>query len=76
MRFLIVNALSPAISTKLNEIGYDSIHVKEIGLRDAEDEAIFKRALKEKKSPFEGGKNLASLFERDSGGCLQGKGHD
>lgn len=50
MRFLVDNALSPAVSKNLKKAGYDSIHVREIGLRDAEDEAIFQKALREERT--------------------------
>ncbi len=49
MKFLIDNALSPFISESLKKLGYDSAHVREIGLRDAADEAIFQKAKQEKR---------------------------
>jgi len=47
MRFLIDNALSPIVSEELKRLGHDSIHVRDIGLQDAEDKKIFEEALEE-----------------------------
>jgi predicted nuclease of predicted toxin-antitoxin system len=44
MRFLIDNALSPALAPLLQQAGHDAIHVRSIGLQHAEDDAIFDRA--------------------------------
>lgn len=50
MKFLIDNALSEVVSEGLKKLGYDAIHVREIGLHHAEDEKIFERALKENRT--------------------------
>ena len=44
MKFLIDNALSPALAPLLQQAGHDAIHVRSIGLQHAEDDAIFDRA--------------------------------
>jgi len=44
MRFLVDNALSPALATLLTESGHDAIHVRTLGLQHAEDVQIFDRA--------------------------------
>jgi predicted nuclease of predicted toxin-antitoxin system len=41
MRFLIDNALSPALAALLQQAGHDAIHVRELGLQQANDEVIF-----------------------------------
>jgi predicted nuclease of predicted toxin-antitoxin system len=47
MRFLIDNALSPALATALSESGHDAVHVRDVGLRDAADDAIMQFATAE-----------------------------
>jgi len=49
LRFLIDNALSPHVAEALREAGYDATHVRDAGLRDAPDEAIFARASEEER---------------------------
>jgi predicted nuclease of predicted toxin-antitoxin system len=47
MRFLIDNALSPALAALLQQAGHDAIHVRELGLQHADDAVIFERAAAE-----------------------------
>jgi len=44
MKFLVDNALSPLISTKLNQLGYDARHVRDFGQPGATDLEIFNLA--------------------------------
>ena len=44
MKFLIDNALSPALAALLQQAGHDAIHVRSIELQHADDEVIFDRA--------------------------------
>jgi len=44
MRFLVDNALSPALAVLLQQAGHDAIHVRAIALQRAEDPAVFDRA--------------------------------
>ena len=44
MKFLIDNALSPALAPLLQQAGHDAIHVRSTGFQHAEDDAIFDRA--------------------------------
>lgn len=44
MRFLVDNALSPALAVLLNRAGHDARHVRDMGLQQAEDDVIFERA--------------------------------
>lgn len=41
MRFLIDNAISPAVCQGLSLAGHDAVHVRDIGQADATDEVIF-----------------------------------
>jgi predicted nuclease of predicted toxin-antitoxin system len=47
MRFLVDNALSPVVADCLREEGHDAVHVRDMGLGEAEDEDIFLSAAKE-----------------------------
>lgn len=44
MRFLIDNALSPAVAIELNSAGHDAVHVRDLAMQSASDEEIFDRA--------------------------------
>jgi predicted nuclease of predicted toxin-antitoxin system len=47
LKFLVDNALSPIIANALRDAGYDAVHVRDCGMRTAEDEIIFELAERE-----------------------------
>jgi predicted nuclease of predicted toxin-antitoxin system len=49
VKFLIDNALSPALAVGLRKAGHDAIHVRELGLQAEADEPIFDLAAKEER---------------------------
>lgn len=49
MKFLIDNALSPALSDRLKDAGHDSAHVRDYEMQAAADGEIFVRAQQEER---------------------------
>lgn len=47
MKFLIDNAVSPQVSAALCDAGHDSVHVRDLAMQAAPDEAVFELAEKE-----------------------------
>jgi predicted nuclease of predicted toxin-antitoxin system len=41
VRFLVDNAISPAVSQRLIDSGHDSVHVRDLGLQTASDAELF-----------------------------------
>ena len=47
MKFLIDNALSPAVAEGLRQSGHDAVHVRDLGLQAADDEQVMSSAARE-----------------------------
>jgi len=47
LRFLVDNALSPAVAEGLRQAGHDAAHVRDYGMAAEDDEEIFARAAQE-----------------------------
>ena len=67
MRFLIDNALSPALAQSLNSAGHDAAHVRDAGLRDADDERVFEHASAEGRVLVSADTDFSTLLAKRSG---------
>ena len=64
MRFLVDNALSPALAAGLNARGHEAVHVLDYGLEQASDDVIFDRAVAEERVLISSDSALALLVAR------------
>ena len=62
MRFLVDNAVSPDVATALARAGHDSVHVRERGSQDADDETIFAIAEREGRVLVSGDTDFGTLL--------------
>lgn len=62
MKFLVDNPLSPALASALTLDGYDAVHVRDLSLRDAEDEVIFLRAAQDGRTIISADTDFATML--------------
>jgi predicted nuclease of predicted toxin-antitoxin system len=62
VRFLIDNALSPAISEGLRQNGHDCLHLRDLGMQAAQDEAVFEVALEQNRTLISADTDFGTLL--------------
>ena len=66
MRLLVDNALSPALADLPRTAGHEGVHVREVGLDHADDEAIFEHAATEDFTLVSADTDFGTLLARRS----------
>jgi predicted nuclease of predicted toxin-antitoxin system len=66
MRFLLDNNLSPRLGTLLAEAGHDVVHVRDVGLAQAPDDAVLARAEGEDRILISADTDFGTLLARSN----------
>jgi predicted nuclease of predicted toxin-antitoxin system len=62
LKFVVDNALSPTVAQGLRDNGHDAVHVRDLGMAAASDEAILARALHESRTVVTADRDFGTLL--------------
>jgi predicted nuclease of predicted toxin-antitoxin system len=62
VKFLVDQALSPAVAIELNRAGHDAVHVRDLRMHAASDEEIFDRAAQDQRAVVSADTDFGTLL--------------